>query len=737
MAGLFFLSPLFLWGLAAVSIPVIIHLIHTRKAKIKPFSAFRFLSLSYRRTARRSKLTNLLLLLLRMGLLALLALALAEPILKVSPAAIIGANAPTGVVLILDNSYSMGYREEGLSRFQRAKKAGLAILDTLKEGDEVAIILMNEKPDSLFEGFTYDIPTAKKDLRQVKLSFRGTEVKKSLERAYELLKSSDKVNREIYLLTDLQKNSWQSMFKDNFLAKKGRLGEETAVYIISFARAKADNVFIAGIELPLQGQAVGLPVELSVKVVNLSSKPVDEILTLTVDGVKKLQQSVLLPPGLPRTVKMSYTFSRPGTHSGEVTLTGDQLVPDDKSYFQVRLEDKIPLLCVDGNPSQVPALSESFYLMAALNPASFPGAKKVSDLLPRRIELPELEGQNLLKYRVLILADVPSLNGGNQIKIEDYLKAGGNLIIFLGTKVQAKEYNRWEFLPLPLLSLQGSADKKNPFHLTDIDYSHPIFRPFSLPGNGDLTSPEFYQCYSLEEKEGDAPVRVLARFTNGYPAVVERSYGAGKVILVNTTADTDWTNLPLRAVYLPLIHQMVYYLSGRKEVKERYYVGDPVRFTFPLSGYKGKITITDPRGRKFTLSPVPREGYSLATFKETTLPGIYSVSSQGEDLGRGTAFAVNLNTRESLLTTVSPDKIKELFGKIPLTLLSNPEKLSTLIKRSRQGVQLWPRLISLALLLFIIELLLSNRLSEPRGAERKKLPLWEFIKRKKKEIYGR
>ena len=143
-----------------------------------------------------------------------------------------------------------------------------------------------------------------------------------------------------------------------------------------------------------------------------------------------------------------------------------------------------------------------------------------------------------------------------------------------------------------------------------------------------------------------------------------------------------------------------------------------VRFTSTLSGYKGKLTVTGPRERQFALTPSPREGYSVATFKETGLPGIYTVSREGGFFGHDTAFAVNLNTRESILTPASPDKIKELFGGIPLTLLSNPEKLSTVIKRARQGVQLWPRLLSLALIFFIAELFLSNRFSHPGGVKK-------------------
>ena len=729
------LSPIFLWGLTAAAIPVIIHLIHTQRARVRPFSSLRFLKLSYKRTAKKFKLKNILLLLLRMFTLALLALALTKPILKVSKSPLFGSNAASSLVLILDNSYSMGYRDEGISRFDQAKKAGRDILDTLKEGDEVTIILMNEKPELVFKDFTHEIDMVKDELREAKLSNRGTEIRSSLRKASELIKKSDKPNREIHLLTDLQEISWQSMLEDNFLPEES--DKKVSTYITSFGHSGLDNVFIEEVNLLTESAAaVGAPVEISAKVTNLSSPgPVDEILTLSIDGVKKLQEAVSVSPGIPAVVTMSYIFHSPGVRTGKLTIKGDQLSQDDSYYFKVKIEDKIPVLCLDGDPSQIPPLSESFYMMAALNPARLDPAETESAIFPSRIELSDLTGENLLKYQSLILCNVPYLEDVHLMMIEEYLKAGGNLIIFLGGKVEPERYNGWEFIPCEVVSPQGYPDKGNYFNLGDVDYTHPIFRKFGLPGNGDLTLPKFYQCYSINEKSRAPDCHILARFTNGFPAVVERNYGMGRVLMVTTTCDSEWTNFPLRAVYLPLVHEMVYYMSRRK-TGEKYHVGDPVNFQSTLTAHKEKIFIADPENTRFTLTPSPsgRGSYSLGTFEETDFPGIYTVSSEGEESsppgGHHRAFAVNLNTRESMLNMIPIDRIKTLFGELPLTVVTNPDGLPSVLRRSRQGIELWPKLLTLVLVLFMIELVLANRFSYLRDVRKGKAPTLRYVRRR-------
>ena len=694
-------NPVFLYGLTAAAVPVIIHFIHTHRAKIKPFSTLRFLRFSVRKHARKFRMENLLLLFLRMGVIALIALAFAEPVMKVSKFPLAGKGAPSSVVVILDNSYSMGYREEGISLFDMALETGIDILDTLDASDEITIILMNEEADVIFKEFTHDVPLAKEHLTGAKLSYKGTNAGKTLKKAFELLKESENANMEIHLLSDFRENGWHGLFEEGnyLLPAELEISEEVGVYLVPFGKANAANVFIENVDLPPYRQVAGVPVEFSVKIVNAGTKPVDEIITLSVDGIKKLKVPVLLKPGTEK-VKMTHTFREPALYAGKVSIRGDRLIQDDSRYFDIQVEDKINVLCVDGSPSSVSALAESFYIVAALSPVS-----GCSSIVPERIEVSQLKSSDLFKYGVIVFCNVPYLEGADLINIERYLKAGGNLILFLGSMVSPDKYNKWEFVPSQILNPEGYPGRESYFNLGIIDYTHPVFRKFNFPGNGDLTIPRFYQCYSVKEVPG---CRILARFSNGFPAFLERSYGEGKVIMVTTTAGSDWTNLPLRAVYLPLVHQMVHYMSGRK-AEEKYLIGQPVNLrTAP--GEPGRITVTNPAGAKFALVPSPWKDFGLTVFRETELPGIYRVS--GISLpNRKKRFAVNLNTVESILARINLSAAEKLFGRIPVTIIDNPGELPSIVKRSRQGQELWSKLLLLAMILFIAELFLSNRMS--------------------------
>ena len=132
-----FLNPLLLFGMAAVAVPIIIHLLNRRKFRKVNWAAMKFVKLSIDQNQRRMKLEDLILLLLRCALLALLALALARPVMRQSESSFMGQTGVTSV-LVLDNSFSMGLEDGEATRFQRAKAACTNILDSLPSGSSVA-----------------------------------------------------------------------------------------------------------------------------------------------------------------------------------------------------------------------------------------------------------------------------------------------------------------------------------------------------------------------------------------------------------------------------------------------------------------------------------------------------------------------------------------------------------------------------------------------------------------------
>src|SRR5437660_4765153 len=118
-------------GAVGALIPLIIHLSRSKRTKTMRFSTTRFFTDQFLRSYRMSKIRELFLLLCRMALAALLALAMARPLFtpKGNPGFSGGSRA---VVLVLDNSASMGYVEDGVPVFEKARRAAQELLAGLR-----------------------------------------------------------------------------------------------------------------------------------------------------------------------------------------------------------------------------------------------------------------------------------------------------------------------------------------------------------------------------------------------------------------------------------------------------------------------------------------------------------------------------------------------------------------------------------------------------------------------------
>ena len=206
MFGFGLLNAVFLLGLAAAAVPVIIHLIHKRHSRSVDFPSLMFLRLIDLRMASRQRLRELIVLALRIAAIALFAFALAKPILRTRSASA-GRRTSTTAVIVVDNSYSMGYKESGVTGLERAKEKAQEVLDTLAPGDEAAIIPI--------AGYTPADAQGSRDLaglaRRIKL-LKETPSAGSLEGALDLAKktlaASTELNRELYVISDYQQSLW-------------------------------------------------------------------------------------------------------------------------------------------------------------------------------------------------------------------------------------------------------------------------------------------------------------------------------------------------------------------------------------------------------------------------------------------------------------------------------------------------------------------------------------------------
>ena len=730
-----FLSPLFLVGLAALSVPIVIHLMHSTKAETIRFSTIRFLKNCQRRAARRTRLKQLILMALRMLLLALIILGLAKPVIQPDKTSIASDNMSTAMVLVIDNSYSMGLREQGTSRFEQAKMVANDLLDSLRKGDEAAVLIVNDKVERYIGEFTPDVDSVKAGIEKIKLSSHGTELSAALSDAYSLLRESDRAShmarREIHLLTDLQQYSWEKMLKQNFI--KLEKEPRPRLFISSLGKPKTQNSYVRSISVT-GGSGSGIGSKIFTEVESVGAGSPDNALVLPVNGEKKEQVAFQVRPGSPVQQPIEVEFDKPGTYRCVLALNEDGLRIDDTFEFNLTVDDRVTVLAVDGDPSSVPALSETFFLNAALNPSVYTGFRAGSEIEPTTIGIDQFAATSLDPYRCVILCNVPGLAGDALVKLESFLNTGGSVIIFLGDKVSASDYNKWSFLPTKLRAIEGSPDRREFVGFGRVSPTHPVFA-----GMADLRTTKVFRYFDCDDKVPASSQVVASLMTKtNQPLIVERAYGRGRVMMVTTSADLAWSNLPLRRTYVPLIHRMVTYMSGRKAQAQAYHVGDPIEFRALAKHYDKSIKVTLPgtatqKGQTITLRPQIEGSYALAHFPNTSEPGRYVVEAH-KDFTNSSGFSVNPDVKESDLTMMDLKKLEDEFKDCSVTILTTPGKVVARVTESREGWKLWPLLFKLGLLFFCIEILVANLFSRTVHVGGVQMQLFDYLKMRRRGL---
>lgn len=755
MFGFAPLAPVFLWGLAALSVPLAIHLMHSPRARLIDFPSIRFLLACQRKATRRSRLKNIILMILRMLILALLAWGLSQPYRENEESNVL-PDAPVSMVVVLDNSYSMGYVDKGTSRFERAREAAIGLVNTLKPGDEVAVVLMNEKADPCVRQLTTNLENVKTALRGIELSVLGTNADPALREALRLVakagsaaaaaelsvpgaegKEAEEIKeevkdeeakrrrrQEIHVLTDLQGYSWDAVVKSGFLKT---VDTKARIYVSHFGRPGSPNSYIAKATVTAGG-----PEEATVtaEVRASGAGAPGNIITLNVNGKNVTQEAFAVRPGQPVSVPLAARFAEAGTYRCVLTLQDDALAVDDRYHFTVEVGERSRVLVVDGDPSAVSYLAETFYLGSALNPGGDLGVGGASVIDARIIPLSRLATESFDELRCIILCNVAGVEGSILARIENFLREGGGLLIFCGGNTTAAEYNAWQFLPLSLTQRLGDPTKRKSFGLGEQRGDHKVF------ARGiDLRSARFFVCYGSNRSSTKDGARVIASFDNGQPALVEGVFGQGKVLLYTSTCDLAWTNLPLRRAFLPWLYQMIYYLSSQDTTASAFRLKQPVKFQALAAQYKKAITVTGPDGKRVVLRPQIRRGYAEAVYTATEKPGLYHVSADGAFSHSG-GFGVNLDVgKESVIDSVSQEKITSAARAGLVRFIDAPGRsVVEEVRHSREGEELWPLLFKLALLIFIVESLFGNLASRARKAGGFKMPLFEVLKQRKPGI---
>ena len=649
--SVFFLYPLFLFGLAAAALPVLIHLLNRRKLKRVQFPAVRFILLSQKRISRSYRLRHWILLALRTLAIVFLALLLANPIFQTG-AGLFAGGGPVALVVLLDNSLSMRWSGDG-NGFKQAKDAARLLISALSDGDRAAIVPTNLSGDESFR-LTGQKDVLLRELDGIQIADGTANLNLALSKAYELLQQPAG-QKEIRLITDMGLTGW-----DQFsVASLKQVDPSIPFKLIHIGRKEQPlNGAIKEVRLASQGIGANLPLQIEVTVTNFGEREIkDALAQLSIDGQNRGQKLITVPPRTENSVSFQTRLGQPGTHAAQVILKKDGFAGNSSINFTLHAQDKLKVLVVDGDPQTSLTQSETFFLSRALNPSDESDA---SVFVPTVILADGLNSASLESYQVVMVCNVASLPENFIAKLPSFLQAGGGLLIFSGDKFQPENYNQRLSRDLP-----GSVGEKklvseaNGEKIAKFDVSHPALQFLADPIlQESIKSARVWGYFRIAA--GRSP---LISLSNGDPLLVEQKIGAGKVIFMSTAADRDWTDLPVKTAYLPLIQSLTQYLAGGKRggLDGGIAVGSTKELSLPPS-YVGKnLRVTKPDKQTLDVQITAAKERAFAAIEHNDRAGFYRLSAPAGSDKDGAVpqiYAVNPPLLESRLDEISAGEVQ-------------------------------------------------------------------------------
>jgi hypothetical protein len=565
-----FSNPYFLFGLAGIAAPVLIHLLTRDQVKKVAFSTLRFFEKGAKVVVQRKRFQELLLILMRVALVALLAIVFARPFFGSDPAASGGVEKARAV--LVDVSGSM--RREGLP--EAAKKAAG---DALKGADAISLVTFSDTTN-LLETFGATKESLQAAADQLQPGYGATRIADALRRANDLLRGTVARSKEIVLISDFERAGWSpenAKLDPGIKLSVQPLQPKDSGGGAAIVQADAPNSLI------LDNQ----PSSITVRIANFSDQPRQDLeVTLSLDGKKVESQKVNVPAGRSVAARFRHVFDTPGDHLGTVSIgTGEPF------YFNARTIPRIPVLLVNGNPSANPREDAAFFIEKALSPT------EESPFAVQVLSADKVTPADVAAVSVVILANVGEVLPPVAAALTELLARGGGLMFFAGDQAKPDKFNAvFENLaPFKLRQVLQArpADGETAESLSKIDYEHPIFSVFAAPHHGNLSLPKFARYWETTDTQRS---RVLARFGDGRPAILDREIGKGTSLAIMSAPATDWNDLPYQSVFLPLVHQCMRYLAAQTGQRTNYSVGEvvPVPEGCKLKGPDGGDSVSAP-----------------------------------------------------------------------------------------------------------------------------------------------
>ena len=718
-------ASLFLGGMAAAAVPVVLHLLMQGKPKVIEFPAVMFLLQKIETHRRNYRLKHILLLVLRILLFTLLGLALAQPMLKLDwlpffsmsqdgfvsqlVTSLGSQDAPIAAAIVVDTSLRMNYVAGNKTRLEEAQDFAQWILRQIPQNSSVAVL--NCDPETPV--FQVDKLAAEDKINRLRITPLGRPIAEIVQGAAALLSESEFEQRELYVLTDLSVPGWETVVSSEVMRRY-----DGGLFVVDVGVKEPRNSSFQKVSLNPETPIAPAAVEIEVQVAHCgpaTTKTIELVLIgnahdPTAETVRR-SRTVDFPDGESQhIVSMPLTGIEPGTHQGKLRFSiPDALPMDDQCWFTLSMQPEQKVLVF----AQPPVSESALFLRAALETVPFAVEPKPM------AELAGMTLSELQEYQAVVLLDPSPLMPGTWKRLADYTAAGYGVATFLGAHAHSlpsfNHANATEVLGAKLV-----REARNPDGLWIVPGVSPIFTPFrSIDmdlSNFPWSAQPIYRYWELGELSGRADI--AATFSDNRPAMITQTLGRGCTVMVTTpvseTVETVsyWNDLPRGEadwIFMLLAEGIAKHLVGMGSQKSNFTIGETVVLRPSMPTLPTSCLLGTPQGtsERLTPDPVRRE----IVIPRTTEPGNYSVRAGGVgqsalDMG----FSVNLRSGETRLQRVDKAVLDRHFGVDNYQVVRTPQEIEFGIARRRVGQELYAAIMLLLVCVFAMEYVFANRI---------------------------
>lgn len=668
------IAPWFLAGLAALGVPIFVHLLRRHIAIPRPVSSLMFFERGTQSSTRHRRLRYLLLFALRSALIFLVVLAFANPFVKRITA---GANGHL-MLIVLDRSFSM----KAGTRFSDAKQQALKTLASRPRNDKAQIMALGDQVEILTQPNSDD-----SQLHAALVSIEPGDGRADfgqLGRVIRTLAERSHIPIDLHLFSDMQRSAMPANFVDMALPQNVNL----VLHAVA-AGAAPPNWTIAGVQAPAALADPKDPKTSRIQAIveGFNTPAATKQVSLLVNNKVIATQRITIPANGRATVVFTPLTVQYGFNRCAVRIDAADAFPaDDTSYFAVRRSDPGRVLFVHAaNDTRSPTYFGD--ALAAAAQASF---------VVQSVAAPQATDLDPSRFAFVVLSDTPSLPSIFEHALSQYVINGGSVFIALGANAGPRS-------PIPIWggrvkSANDYARNGDPISVGQVDFSFPVLAQ-AQPGrdNGGWA-----EVHVLSAAQVDvASARVAARLADGTPLLLDKQIGEGRVLLLTSGLANLTNDLPLHPVFVQLIDRAARYLSGTERLSGARLVDSFVqlRSSADPAGVTTNVEVVDPDNRRpLSLS----EARTAQTFR-LQRAGFYQIRYAN---GQDAVIGVNPDRRESNLAPM-PEDVQKLWSATSGKPASRLDATSSARAQSHP-VSLWWYVMLLALFVMLAESILAG-----------------------------